>query len=531
LQVTDNISGIDRLECRFNDEPFETCHNGSIKRSNFADGSYVFQARAFDKAGNASPVTEYHWKVDSRAPSVDISSRPDSLSRTNMASFGFSASDSEGDISSFRCQMDAAAQQTCSSPFNYNNLTQGAHTFTLYLTDHFGNDVSKTYTWQIDSVAPVLTFGTVPAATGSVSNVNFTFAATDSNGMGDDGSGVAQYYCQLDSGKNDSCNSPKAINGVGEGSHKFTVTVVDNAGNMINKSYSFFVDNTPPTLNIATGPSPVTTQKNISFSLQVADPGGDKSSGVDRIVCKLDNGMEANCTMSPSFSGLADGAHVVQFAVFDRAGNAISRSSIFTIDSTAPDVPEITTAPAPATTSRDAFFRFASSDGNGSGLSGYECQLDNQVISKCAETRTYLNLLVGTHSFKVTALDMAGNRSPVAQFDWVIQDPPKPTPTPTPVPTPTPMPTPAPTPTPTPEPTPLPPTPTPTPTPTPLPPTPTPTPLPPTPTPTPEPTPESTPVATPEPTPVATPEPTPEPTPVATPEPTPVATPEPTPAE
>jgi hypothetical protein len=508
LQATDNLTGVDRLECRFNSEAFTACSAGTIKRSNFADGSYVFQVRAFDKAGNASAVVEYGWKVDSRAPTVAISTHPDSLAKQNMASFGFSASDSTGNISSFKCQMDSGTLQTCSSPMNYNSLTQASHTFTLYLTDHFGNDVSKTYSWQIDSIAPVLTFGTVPAAIMSEADAHFTFAATDTNGSTGDGSGVDKYFCKIDSDQNRECTSPESENGLGEGRHDYTVTAVDRAGNSANKVYSFFIDHTPPTLNIATGPSPITTQTSVSFGLQVVDPGASKSSGVDRIVCKLDNGAESVCTMSPAFSGLSDGAHVVQFAVFDKAGNTTSRSSIFTVDSTPPAIPDISTAPAPTTTSRDAFFRFASSDGSGSGIATYECQIDTQVISKCSETRTYLNLLVGNHSFKVTAIDMAGNRSAVAQADWVIQDPPRPTPTPTPVPTP--VPTPAPTPVPTPAPTPV-PTPAPTPVPTPAP-TPVPTPAP-TPAPTPVPTPMPTPVATPEPTPAPTPEPTPEPTP------------------
>ena len=141
--------------------------------------------------------------------------------------------------------------------------------------------------------------------------------------------------------------------------------------------------------------------------------------------CKLDGGSFAPC-QSQHPVNVAKGQHTLTV----RATGPISgtdatpatRTWTYTdppaetkpTDTTAPVV-RITSGPAKRTRSRKATFKFRSEAG-----AKFACKLDSQRFKPCKSPKTYRNLRVGRHTFKVRATDAAGNVSRVASRSWKI---------------------------------------------------------------------------------------------------------------
>jgi hypothetical protein len=86
----------------------------------------------------------------------------------------------------------------------------------------------------------------------------------------------------------------------------------------------------------------------------------------------------------------------------------------------------ITAHPPVATTSRDATFMFSGTDNSTPPADiRFECKLDNSAFNTCTSPKNYTNLALGSHTFSVRAIDLAGNvtLSPVS-FKWTIVLPP-----------------------------------------------------------------------------------------------------------
>jgi len=116
--------------------------------------------------------------TDDDAPDTNITSGPNGATNTDSATFEFSSTDSG---STFRCKLDGAAFNACSSPESYTGLADGSHTFQVRARDAAGNldatPASRTFT--VDTVSPRVTL-TSPAnnATGvsPAANVTATFS-------------------------------------------------------------------------------------------------------------------------------------------------------------------------------------------------------------------------------------------------------------------------------------------------------------------------------------------------------------------
>jgi hypothetical protein len=101
-------------------------------------------------------------------------------------------------------------------------------------------------------------------------------------------------------------------------------------------------------------------------------------------------------------------------AVGNVDGSPASHS--WTVDTTAPQT-TITAAPAAQTSSTSASFGFSSSESG----SSFECSLDNAAFVACTSPRDYTGLAAGTHTFRVRAIDAAGNVDGTpASHTWTI---------------------------------------------------------------------------------------------------------------
>jgi hypothetical protein len=133
--------------------------------------------------------------------------------------------------------------------------------------------------------------------------------------------------------------------------------------------------------------------------------------------CSRDGSAFAKCTSPKVYSGLTEGGHI--FAV--RAKTAAGTSSPATtyswqIDRTPPAAPTLTGRPADPTNATTAALTFT---GPEAGLR-FECNLDGNGFAACASPKTYTRLGEFTHTFKVRAIDAAGNTGPATTYKWGV---------------------------------------------------------------------------------------------------------------
>jgi hypothetical protein len=231
---------------------------------------------------------------------------------------------------------------------------------------------------------------------------------------------TATFVCQLDGGEAAACESPQTYSGLGEGTHTFSVTAVDPAGNQSSAtSYSWTIDLTPPLAPTFTaGPGVVTAATSATFGFVDSD-------GSAGFQCRLDGAGFASCTSPVTYDDLAEGAHVFRVKAVDPAGNQSSVATYnWTIDLTPPPAPAITSAPPSVSGSSTASFSFT--DGDGSAT--FQCRLDGAAFSACTSPISYGGLAEGAHTFGVKAIDGAGNESSVTSYDWTVDLTPPPVP-------------------------------------------------------------------------------------------------------
>src|SRR5262249_31765864 len=94
--------------------------------------------------------------VDATGPAVTITAGPADASTvaTNDGAFEF-----ESELgATFECKLDGGSFASCTSPFNFTDLGEGAHTFTVRATDALGNTGdAAARSWTIDALGPVMT--------------------------------------------------------------------------------------------------------------------------------------------------------------------------------------------------------------------------------------------------------------------------------------------------------------------------------------------------------------------------------------
>ncbi|HEV3478132.1 MAG TPA: hypothetical protein VG144_01635, partial [Gaiellaceae bacterium] len=285
--------------CKLDSAAFVAC-SSPVPYNNLGDGRHTFTLRAIDAAGNTGE-TSYSWRIETRPPTAAIGSGPPALTNSRSATFTFSADEP----SSFACQLDGGGFQPCSSPASYEGLADGAHTFSVRPTDATGNTgAAASYSWTIETRAPVAAIASGPAPLTNSRSATFTFSADE----------PSSFACELDGGGFQPCSSPASYDGLGDGAHTFAVRPTDAAGNTgAASSHGWTIDATAPETTLASAPRSGTTTRSAIFTFSASEPASFE--------CKLDAGSFAACTSPRSYSGLSRGAHSFEVRAIDGVGN------------------------------------------------------------------------------------------------------------------------------------------------------------------------------------------------------------------
>jgi subtilisin family serine protease len=172
-------------------------------------------------------------------------------------------------------------------------------------------------------------------------------------------------------------------------------------------------DGAPPEGFVTQRPPAKTNQTNATFAFSSNEPGGDT------FTCQVDGSGFVPCTSPLALAGpFAAGTHTFEVIATDAAATADPSPAVasWTVDLTPPNT-TITARPPANTRSRTATFRFTSNEPG----SRFQCRHMSGPWVSCSSPRTYRGLRVGMHTFRVRAIDAAGNTDPTAAIDtWRV---------------------------------------------------------------------------------------------------------------
>jgi hypothetical protein len=162
----------------------------------------------------------------------------------------------------------------------------------------------------------------------------------------------------------------------------------------------------PPDTAIQTFPQNPTGATTAAFTYSALGAG---ETG-DSFKCSLDDPIIIDFT-SCSATGISysdplpDGSHTFRvFATGPGGPDPTPASYTWTVDTQAPET-AIDSTPAEPSNGFSTTFTFHSSEEN----STFRCQLDEGSYQFCFGSKTYINLLTGSHAFRVYAVDNASN--------------------------------------------------------------------------------------------------------------------------
>ena len=180
-------------------------NKSNSKESNQVAGTYY----SSEESGKISFVTGL--------PTVSISAFNQPVTSNPTPRFYFDSPNQGG----LWCYVDSDVATTCTSVFQTRSLADGIHAFHVYQIVSGVQGPTASFTFTIDHLAPIITnllIGPGPSYSAS-------WTETSSPGT------AITFTCKLDSNSAVSCSSPFAIGALDAGSHAFTVTGEDVAGN------------------------------------------------------------------------------------------------------------------------------------------------------------------------------------------------------------------------------------------------------------------------------------------------------------
>jgi hypothetical protein len=174
---------------------------------------------------------------------------------------------------------------------------------------------------------------------------------------------------------------------------------------------------TPPAATIDSKPKTPTNSPSASFTYHSTPAGAE-------FECKRDAGAFESCAAGGiEYTGLADGGHTFQVRAKNAEGTGGATFATWTVDTKAPTA-SIVSHPTDPSSGASVNFTYQSDEAN----SKFECSLAVGVapdsFASCPSTgKAYTSLADDTYTFKVRAVDLAGNaQAGVAQFSWKVDN-------------------------------------------------------------------------------------------------------------
>ena len=302
------------------------------------------------------------------------------------------------------------------------DLTYSGGNVTSTCSDHAGNQASESISLPYDADPPTVTISSGPSGVSTERTPGFFFIADESS----------TFQCQLDGGGYGPCTSPwQPAIPLGDGSHTFSVSAIDQAGNAGAPATR--------TWTIAELPTSIVPPLVVGAAAEaetLSTDGGSWSGGTPPVqigiqwqLCDTSGGACTNVAGAIQSEYVVRASDVgqrirVQVTATNIAGQVFAFSQltnvVLPLDRTLPQTTIIRQPPNP-TNKRAASFTFQATRASAT----FQCKLDAGAFVPCGSPREYFALAAGTHTFEVRAAFTATNGerlvedTPAAAI-WVI---------------------------------------------------------------------------------------------------------------
>ncbi|HEX6377789.1 MAG TPA: hypothetical protein VFZ60_01755, partial [Nitrososphaeraceae archaeon] len=425
---SDTGVGLDGFECSMDGGTFAAC-TSPAQFDNLLSGVHTLDVRAVDIVGNqGSSPASFRWNVDATPADATINTATDGNNNTvtnggNSSStsmtFTFSGSDIGVGLDRFECSIDGSSFSACDTPLQFTSLSLGAHTLEVRAVDKVGNaaETPTVFLWTIVTPPqPQPQTQTPPSAAENITTPppqqpqpqpqtqtppSAAENITMSPSIGDNQSVIENLTTTIPT----STEAPDTE----------IVSSVDGAGNAVNNDG-------------------LTPSNSITFVLS-ASGAGVATEDINNFECSLDGSSFSACTSPAQFSGLSDGAHILEVTSIDNSGirDLTPTSFTWTVDTVPPDTiiesatdGNNTMTDGSSTESNSITFTFSGTDtsieeGEEVGINHFECSLDGSSFSTCTSPVQYDNISNGSHIVEIRTEDNAGNLDPSpSSFTWIV---------------------------------------------------------------------------------------------------------------
>jgi hypothetical protein len=315
-------------------------------------GANTFRASIRDLGGNESTATST-FQIDVQPPQLTISAPlAGAVSGASQVDYAIAYSDDQAlDLSSFRLTLDGQPVTATATAAGVTGTTatlaDGAHTFAVTIADKAGNPVTRNVAFRVDTDLPsIAVIAPAAGATLNAPSPLIRIGYSDTQGVdraslkvtinGNDVTPLLTDVTSIDGAESQFQGK------LPEGSVAVTAEIRDSGGNIGRTASSFLIDLTQPALAIelpldrVADPKPAVRVRYSDagagidpLSLRVAIDGTDVSA--------LFTAGDATAT-GTLVNALPDGTHVVRATVADRAGNPVTATKSFTVDTVSPVV-------------------------------------------------------------------------------------------------------------------------------------------------------------------------------------------------
>lgn len=336
----------------------------------------------------------------------------------NMVKAVFHAEDDTNEISGYRVKYDDNEwmDNGLGENFTMSDLGEGDHTFTVRAYDLARNYAESSTQFTVDTVPPdLIDIDPENGTHYNRRNITVRFGGTDET------SGIDHFQIKLDDwGWIDlGMEAERAFTDLGPGNHTIIIRAVDMAGNTRDRVLIYNIDLNNPHLNIVQPTEGIVTNKNNLTAVWV---GGDNEGKISHYRYRLNSGpwTALNDSMV-ELVDLEEGDHRLTVQVFDEAGNHMTSSINFSVDSQPPVVVEYGPTGELVQPNEEIFVVFNEpvnrtiSDATVNGRDAYFIWTDLMGMIDFGEEMKYNTEYV----IEVTGRDLAGNL--METFSWTFE--------------------------------------------------------------------------------------------------------------
>ncbi len=125
FQFRDTNGGTPSFSCKLDSGNFNPC-TSPVDLSSLAEGQHTFSVE--ETTTGVSQPQPYTWTVDLTPPTTEVTGRPAALTNSTTATFTFTSPDS---TATFRCSLNGAPAQQCTSPVVYSGLADATRSLLI----------------------------------------------------------------------------------------------------------------------------------------------------------------------------------------------------------------------------------------------------------------------------------------------------------------------------------------------------------------------------------------------------------------